>query len=75
MTSIQVVETSVTTTDNSPSRDYTHTNDQVTPEFKPFDLLYFIDQLVKGSYWDPEVSVRISTKTRIRYEHRRKYCN
>ena len=38
MTSTQVVETSVTTTDNSPTWDYTHTNDQVTPGFKPFDL-------------------------------------
>ena len=30
MTSAQVVETSVTTTDNSPSQDYTHPNDQTT---------------------------------------------
>ena len=41
MTSAQVVETSVTTTDNSPSQDYTHPDDQttllhVTPGFKPF---------------------------------------
>ena len=41
MTSAQVVETSVTTTDNSPSQDYTHPDDQttllhVTPRFKPF---------------------------------------
>ena len=28
ITSAQVVETSVTTTDNIPSRDYTHQNDQ-----------------------------------------------
>ena len=28
MTSAQVVETSVTTTDNSPSQDYTHLDDQ-----------------------------------------------
>ena len=40
MTSAQVVETSVTTTDNSPSQDYTHPDDQttllhVTPGFKP----------------------------------------
>ena len=30
MTSAQVVETSVTTTDNSPSQDYTHSDDQTT---------------------------------------------
>ena len=28
MTSIQIVEKSVTTTENSPSQDYTHPNDQ-----------------------------------------------
>ena len=43
MTSVQVVETSVTTTDNSPSQDYTHPDDQttllhVTPGFKPFTV-------------------------------------
>ena len=31
MTSAQVVETSVTTTDNSPSQDYSHPDDQTTP--------------------------------------------
>ena len=30
MTSAQVVETSVSTTDNSPSQDYTHPDDQTT---------------------------------------------
>ena len=30
MTSAQVVETSVTTTDNNPSQDYTHPDDQTT---------------------------------------------
>ena len=30
MTSAQVVETSVTNTDNSPSQDYTHPDDQTT---------------------------------------------
>ena len=30
VTSAQVVETSVTTTDNSPSQDYTHPDDQTT---------------------------------------------
>ena len=44
MTSAQVVETSVTTTDNSPSQDYTHPDDQttllhVTPGFKPSTVL------------------------------------
>ena len=43
MTSAQVVETSVTITDNSPSQDYTHPDDQttllhVTPGFKPFTV-------------------------------------
>ena len=43
MTSTQVVETSVTNTDNSPSQDYTHPDDQttllhVTPGFKPFTV-------------------------------------
>ena len=43
-TSAQVVETSVTTTDNSPSQDYAHPDDQttllhVTPGFKPFTVL------------------------------------
>ena len=40
---VQVVETSVTTTNNSPSQDYTHPDDQttllnVTPRFKPFTV-------------------------------------
>ena len=37
MTSAQVVETSVTTTDNSPSQDYTHLDDQTT--LLPLDML------------------------------------
>ena len=45
MTSALVVETSVTITDNSPSKDYTHPDDQttllhVTPGFKPFTVLF-----------------------------------
>ena len=49
MTSAQVVETSVTSTDNSPSQDYTHPDDQtkllhVTPGFKPFTEVKFIDR-------------------------------
>ena len=43
MTSAQVVETSVTTTDNSPSQDYNHPDDQTTllhviPGFKSFTV-------------------------------------
>ena len=43
MNSAQVVETSVTITDNSPSQDYTLPDDQttllhVTPGFKPFTV-------------------------------------
>ena len=38
MTSAQVVEMSVTTTDNSPSQDYTHPDDQTTPMCKLWDL-------------------------------------
>ena len=41
MTSAQVVETSVNVTNNSPSRDYSHLDDQMTetPGFKPFTVL------------------------------------
>ena len=44
MTSAQVVKTSVNFTTNSPSQDYTHTDDltlptyDMTPGFKPFTL-------------------------------------
>ena len=43
MTSAQIVEMSVTTTDKSPSQDYTHLGDQttllhVTPRFKPLTV-------------------------------------
>ena len=46
ITSAQVVETSVTTTDNSPSQDYTHPDDQTTllhatPGLKPFTVKLF----------------------------------
>ena len=49
MTSTQVVETSVTSTDNGPSQDYTRPDDQtkilhVTPGFKPFTEVKFIDR-------------------------------
>ena len=45
MTSAQVVETSVNVTNNSPSRDYSHPDDQTTqttetPEFKPFTVFF-----------------------------------
>ena len=44
MTSAQVVETSLTTTENNPSQDYTHPDNQttllqVTPGFKPFTVV------------------------------------
>ena len=44
MTSAQVVETSVTVTDNSPFQDYPHLDDHttrstVTPGFKPFTVI------------------------------------
>ena len=48
MTSAQAGETSVTTTDNSPSQDYTHPDNQttplhVTPRFKPFTVVVYFD--------------------------------
>ena len=44
MTSVQVVKTSVKVTNNSPSQDYSHLEDQTTqmtetPGFKPFTVL------------------------------------
>ena len=44
MTSAQVVEVTVTTSDNSTFQDYTHPYDQttrsnVTPGFKPFPIV------------------------------------
>ena len=44
MTSAQVVQTSVNVTNNSPSRDYSHPDDQTTqttetPGFKPFTVI------------------------------------
>ena len=47
MTSAQVVETSVNVTNNSPSRDYSHPDDQTTqttetPGFKPFTVLLLL---------------------------------
>ena len=44
MISAQVVETSLTTTNNNPSWDYTHLDNQttllqVTPGFKPFTVV------------------------------------
>ena len=47
MTSAQVVETSVTVTDNSPFQDYPHPDDHPTrstviPGFKPFTVLQLL---------------------------------
>ena len=42
MTSAQVVETSVTTTDNSPSQDYTHPDDQTALLHERFLLHYVL---------------------------------
>ena len=52
MTSARVVETSVNVTNNSPSRDYSHPDDQTkqtteTPGFKSFTRLYSIWLIVK----------------------------
>jgi len=46
MTSVQVVETSVNVTSNSPSQDYTYPDDHnlpnydMTPGFKPFTIFF-----------------------------------
>ena len=58
MTSAQVVETSVTVTDNSPFQDYPHPNDHttrstVTPGFKPFTVLIAFFALQYGYLQDP----------------------
>ena len=47
MTSAQAGETLVTTTDNSPSQDYTHPDNQttplhVTPGLKPFTVVNIV---------------------------------
>ena len=44
MTTVQVVETSVTVNNNSPIQDYVHPDDQtqpfeMTPGFKPFTVI------------------------------------
>ena len=50
MTTAQVVETSVTVNDNSPIQDYVHLDDQtqptfeMTPGFKPFTTLFYLQQ-------------------------------
>ena len=49
MTSAQVVETSVNVTNNSPSQDYSHLDDQTTqttetPGFKPFTIVIFAEK-------------------------------
>ena len=53
MTSAQVVETSVTVTDNSPFQDYPHLDDHttrstVTPGFKPFAV--FVSLTIQKNY-------------------------
>ena len=56
MTSTQVVQMSVTTTDNSHSKDYTHPDDHttlsyVTPGFKPFTaILSTLDYTLENTY-------------------------
>ena len=49
MTSAQVVETSVTTTDNSPSQDYTHPDDQTTL-LEVFYSYLFIDKVLNRTF-------------------------
>ena len=54
MTSAQVVETSVTVTDNSPFQDYPHPDDHTTqstatPGFKPFTVKPFTVKYLKPS--------------------------
>ena len=47
MTSTQVVETPVTTTDNTPSQDYTHPSDQTTQLHVIIsDILVFLSSLI-----------------------------
>ena len=52
MTTAQVVETSVTVNNNSPVQDYVHPDDQtwptfeMTPGFKPFTELEYLDILI-----------------------------
>ena len=52
MTTVQVVETSVTVNKNSPIQEYVHPNDQtqptfeMTPGFKPFTELELLSTLV-----------------------------
>ena len=50
MTTVQVVETSVTVNNNSPIQDYVHPDDQtqpfeMTPGFKPFTRYHLIREL------------------------------
>ena len=49
MTTAQVVETSVTVTNNSPIQDYVHLDDQtrptfeMTPGFRPFTIMNLLN--------------------------------
>ena len=80
MTSAQVVETSVTTTDNSPSQDYTHPDDQttllhVTPVFKPFTVkncLYRNDEDIL-LYYDKTI-IDVSLKCQSKHVLDSKEC-
>ena len=53
MTTVQVVETSVTVNNNSPIQDYVHPDDQtqptfkMTPGFKPFTELHIALRMMK----------------------------
>lgn len=62
MTSAQVVETPVTTTNKSPSQVYTHPHNQntllhVTPRFKPFT--------VKGTVVTPQIITSYNSYDRV----------
>ena len=63
MTSAQVVETSVNVTKNSPSRDYSHPDDQTTqttetPGFKPFTPGFnLLHRSIKQLDYELEISI------------------
>ena len=53
MTTAQVVETSITVNNNSPTQDYVHPDDQtqhtfeMTPGFKPFTILNSYEKITR----------------------------
>ena len=63
MTSAQVVETSVTTTDNSLSQDYTHPDDQITLLHNPSFPRTARPEL-NGSYKNKQKQNKNKTKTK-----------